>query len=119
MLPAVSVRSWLVSPDNCTPAGFVLRATPVPRRPRPTRKPKPAPAQMRVLQFIKEYKAAHDGNPPSREQIAHGLGCSLQNVDSLLHKLERKRLISFDERGQIMVAGGRWMPTEPPELPEG
>jgi Mn-dependent DtxR family transcriptional regulator len=68
---------------------------------------------MRLLRAIKVYKAQHDGNAPTRPQMARVLGSSPQSVDILLKRLEVRGLIAFDERGLIMITGGRWLRPKP------
>lgn len=63
-----------------------------------------------VFNFIVEYKRAHDGIPPSYEQIRVGVGiASKSTVSGLLARLERAGVIKTAD-GHLSVVGEQWQP---------
>ncbi len=61
-----------------------------------------------VLSFIGDYKTENDGNPPTREDIARHFGFSPQAADQHIHRLMRKKRVSFDDHGRVTLIGGRY-----------
>lgn len=62
-----------------------------------------AKSQLECWHFIDHYKSTHNGNPPPRSEIARYLDCSTQNVDILLMRLAKKKLILMDEFERPMI----------------
>lgn len=76
------------------------------------------PTRQKVYAFIVAYKAAHDGNSPTIQEIARGANLSKSgSVIFHLKKLESLGLIKCSNsisRG-IQVVGGKWIAPEPIE----
>ena len=49
----------------------------------------------RILKYVRAFINEH-GESPSHSEIAEVLGCSKQNVTSLLHRMEAEGLLTLD-----------------------
>ena len=69
-----------------------------------------------VLEFLKLYKAKHDGCSPTYQQIAEGCNLASSSVASYhLKRLDAAGLIRLPEgRNDIEIVGGRWMMADAP-----
>ncbi len=75
-----------------------------------------APAQEKVLGFIRDWKVDKDGNSPGYQQIADGLGMSVSTVYTHVLKLVAKgRLKLAEEDRRIMMIGGEYLPPDETE----
>ena len=62
-----------------------------------------------VLEWIKTYKAAHDGNWPGYERIMAACGISSKSVVShILDALEKERKLYRDMDDNWCVVRGEW-----------
>jgi hypothetical protein len=69
--------------------------------------------QQEIYDYVKSYKETHDGNSPTRADIARHFGVSTQNIDAHILRLYKKKLVAFDEHGRIMVVGGEYRAPQP------
>lgn len=76
-------------------------------------RPKRAPGQERVYQFIAAFKCENDGNSPTYGQI--GAGCGISAKTAYIHclKLFRWGRIGFTEDRRIVLVGGEYAPPQP------
>lgn len=67
----------------------------------------------RVLEFICQFKQDHDGNSPTVQQIADGVGLTKSGVPGYLRDLAKAEEIRIYSVGRVMraieVVGGRWL----------
>jgi len=70
-----------------------------------------------IFSYIVEYKRNHDGNAPSKSNIARACSVSIPTVVYHLSQLEIERRIRLHGRGpnNIEIVGGNWWLGEPPE----
>jgi len=67
----------------------------------------------KIYQLVVLYKAANDGNPPSMEYLAQGVGVAKSTVLRHLRRLEEQGRIELRPgRQYIRIAGGRWIGPE-------
>lgn len=72
-----------------------------------------------VLAFIDKYKTDHDGNSPTRLDIASAFGIARESAEKHLMRMLRKHLIDFDDHERIILVGGVYTPPKrtKPESP--
>lgn len=67
-----------------------------------------------VFEFLKVYKADHDGNPPTYEEIQKHFGwVSIMNAWYHVERLERMGLLALDSARRITLIGGEYIPPAP------
>ena len=74
--------------------------------------PKPAPVQEAILEFIRDYKRANDGNSPSYREIATALGKNAADIHRRVLVLERRGVIRISQAGRLCLVGGEYLPPE-------
>lgn len=86
------------------------------RRPQPqskpaNRKPRPCPVQDEILEFLRDYKRDpnNDGNSPTYDEIAEALDRWPGTVHRYCQSMERRGVIRFNQRGKIVLPGGRYL----------
>ena len=71
-----------------------------------------SPTQDAILEFITDYKLAHDGNSPSHLEIARAINKPRGNVYRFLLAMAHRRIIAMEVGGKIALPGGRYIPPE-------
>jgi SOS-response transcriptional repressor LexA len=69
------------------------------------------PKERVVFDWLVQYKSGHDGNSPSRREIADGVGIpSTSTVQYYLDRLAAKGWIDYvlEHSRSIEIVGGRW-----------
>jgi DNA-binding MurR/RpiR family transcriptional regulator len=71
-----------------------------------------SPLHRAILNFIIKYKAepANDGNSPSYEDIATGLGTYKSNIYRACRKLQKRGLLKINQHGKLIIPGGQYQP---------
>lgn len=66
------------------------------------------PRQQELLDYIKSFRANNNTRMPTQREIAKHLGCTQQNVTSLLLRLERDGVIEKIHKwsGNIVIKEG-------------
>lgn len=70
-----------------------------------------SPLQDAILEFIRDFKVANDGNSPTYAQIAHALDKTPARIYDKVQRLATRRLVSIDANGKILL-GGQYIPPE-------
>lgn len=80
------------------------------------RKKREAPAQERLLEFIRDYKQTPDadGNSPTYEDCAEALGLSVSTIYTTASRMIRRGILRMNSKGKL-VLGGRYIPPDPTE----
>lgn len=75
------------------------------------RRNREAPAQERLLEFLRDYKQSPDadGNSPTYEECAEALGVSVATIYNTASRMIRRGTIRMNGRGKL-VLGGRYIP---------
>jgi hypothetical protein len=75
---------------------------------RPRRK---TPIQDAILEFLRDWKRnpENDGNSPTFEQIAKGIGKYRSDVRNRVLSMEKNGLIRINKYGKIALPGGKYL----------
>lgn len=67
-----------------------------------------------VFEYLRVYKADHDGCPPTYEEIQRHFGWgSIMNAWYHVERLERMGLLQLDNARRIILVGGEYIPPSP------
>lgn len=74
------------------------------------RKQRKAQSQDKIVQFIIEFKRdrQNDGNTPTYQEIADGVGLSLSVVYRACTRLVMRDALKLNDRGKLTVPRGKW-----------
>lgn len=61
-----------------------------------------------VLKFVIRYKAEHNGNSPSYDEIVDACGVWKSQVGGILGRLEKNGLLESEGTRGIKIPGSKW-----------
>ena len=76
------------------------------------RKQREAPLQDAILEHIRDYKVANDGNSPTYAEIAAALDKRPARIYEKVQRLISRGLLQIDRRNGKIVLGGQYIPPE-------
>ncbi|MBX3083929.1 MAG: winged helix-turn-helix transcriptional regulator [Anaerolineae bacterium] len=76
--------------------------------------PRRTPTQDRIVAFMRDWKAnpVNDGNSPTYQDIADGLGISITTVYTAIQKLIQRGKLKQNTKGKLVLPGGMYLVPE-------
>ena len=76
--------------------------------------PNRTPTQDRIVAFMRDWKGnpVNDGNSPTYQDIADGLGISITTVYTAIQKLIRRGKLKINMKGKLVLPGGTYLVPE-------
>ena len=77
----------------------------------PVRKLQKAPIQEAILEFLRDWKhnPENDGNSPTYQQIADGIGKHRADVRNRILSMEKRGLVRINRHSKIVLVGGKYL----------
>lgn len=76
--------------------------------------PNRTPTQDRIVIFVRDWKGnpVNDGNSPTYQDIADGLGISITTAYTAIQKLIRRGRLKVNTKGKLVLPGGTYLVPE-------